>query len=112
MDVDGSDEIDLFEFRKLMRLFKFSRMLKVFKVLKLASSLNEWDDDPAVKVIKDLRRFTSLLLGVFFTAHYAACAFAYAAQGTTRGWSKSTWVADYFNGGELCRNQIFNPTSM
>ena len=57
--------------------------------LKLASSLNEWDDDPAVKVIKDLRRFTSLLLGVFFTAHYAACAFAYAAQGTTRGWSKS-----------------------
>ena len=89
---------------KLMRLFKFSRMLKVFKVLKLASSLNEWDDDPAVKVIKDLRRFTSLLLGVFFTAHYAACAFAYAAQGTTRGWSKSTWVADYFNGGEAVRH--------
>ncbi|KAH8061934.1 cyclic nucleotide-gated ion channel [Aureococcus anophagefferens] len=87
-----------------MRLFKFSRMLKVFKVLKLASSLNEWDDDPAVKVIKDLRRFTSLLLGVFFTAHYAACAFAYAAQGTTRGWSKSTWVADYFNGGEAVRH--------
>ena len=84
---------------KLARLFKFSRMLKVFKVLKVASSLNEWDDDPTIVVLKDMKRFGSLITGVFFMAHYAACAFSLAAMGNEKGWNAKTWVAHYYNDG-------------
>ena len=74
-------------------------MLKVFKVLKVASSLNEWDDDPTIVVLKDMKRFGSLITGVFFMAHYAACAFSLAAMGNEKGWNAKTWVAHYYNDG-------------
>ena len=37
---------------------------------------------------------------VFLIAHYSACVFIALARGSERGWSKNTWVADFFNAGE------------